>query len=82
VVERSGYLLSIYDDEDQKVRLLRSGADGYMISRSALANWLRAARPLLRRYQNGVDKAPVVRTGPLTVDLVLRTVTPDGRPHR
>jgi two-component system, OmpR family, KDP operon response regulator KdpE len=42
-----------------------------------LANWLRAA---LRRYQNRVDKAPVVRTGPLTVDLVLRTVTLDGRP--
>jgi two-component system, OmpR family, KDP operon response regulator KdpE len=73
-------VLSIYDDEDQKVRLLRSGADGYMIKPFGIGELAARCAAALRRYQNGVDKAPVVRTGPLTVDLVLRTVTLDGRP--
>jgi two-component system KDP operon response regulator KdpE len=33
----------------------------------------------LRRYHKGVDKNPVVQTGPLTVDLVTRSVTLHGQ---
>ena len=33
----------------------------------------------LRRYHKAVDKDPVVRTGPLTVDLVSRAVMLDGQ---
>jgi two-component system, OmpR family, KDP operon response regulator KdpE len=73
-------VLSIQVDEEQKVHLLRSGADDYMIKPFGIAELAARCEAALRRYHKAVDKDPVVRTGPLSIDLVNRAVTLDGRP--
>jgi two-component system KDP operon response regulator KdpE len=72
-------VLSIQADEEQKVHLLRSGADDYMAKPFGIAELAARCEAALRRYHKAVDKDPVVRTGPLTIDLVSRAVTLDGR---
>jgi two-component system, OmpR family, KDP operon response regulator KdpE len=72
-------VLSIQVDEEQKVHLLRSGADDYMVKPFGIAELAARCEAALRRYHKAVDKDPVVRTGPLTIDLVSRAVTLDGR---
>ena len=72
-------VLSIQVDEEQKVHLLRSGADDYMVKPFGIAELAARCEAALRRYHKTVDKDPVVRTGPLTVDLVSRAVTLDGQ---
>ena len=72
-------VLSIQVDEEQKVHLLRSGADDYMAKPFGIAELAARCEAALRRYHKAVDKDPVVRTGPLTIDLVSRAVTLDGR---
>jgi two-component system KDP operon response regulator KdpE len=72
-------VLSIQVDEEQKVHLLRSGADDYMSKPFGIAELAARCDAALRRYHKAVDKDPVVRTGPLTIDLVSRAVTLDGQ---
>jgi two-component system, OmpR family, KDP operon response regulator KdpE len=72
-------VLSVQVDEEQKVRLLRSGADDYITKPFGIAELAARCEVALRRYHKAIDKDPVVRTGPLTVDLVSRAVTLDGR---
>jgi two-component system, OmpR family, KDP operon response regulator KdpE len=72
-------VLSIQIDEEWKVHLLRSGADDYMIKPFGIAELAARCKAALRRYHKGIDKDPVVRIGPLTIDLVSRAVTLDGR---
>jgi two-component system, OmpR family, KDP operon response regulator KdpE len=72
-------VLSIQVDEEQKVHLLRSGADDYMIKPFGIAELAARCEAALRRYHKAVDKDPVVRTGPLSIDLVNRAVTLDGQ---
>jgi two-component system, OmpR family, KDP operon response regulator KdpE len=72
-------VLSIQVDEEQKVHLLRSGADDYMIKPFGIAELAARCEAALRRYHKAVDKDPVVRTGPLSIDLVNREVTLDGQ---
>jgi len=72
-------VLSIQAEEDQKVHLLRSGADDYMVKPFGIAELAARCEAALRRYHKAADKDPVVRTGPLTIDLVSRAVTLDGR---
>jgi len=72
-------VLSIQADEEQKVHLLRSGADDYMTKPYGIAELAARCEAALRRYHKATDKDPVVRTGPLTIDLVSRAVTLDGR---
>jgi two-component system KDP operon response regulator KdpE len=71
-------VLSIEMDEDQKVLLLRSGADDYMTKPFSVAELAARCEAALRRYHKAVDKDPVVRTGPLAIDLVTRAVTLHG----
>jgi two-component system KDP operon response regulator KdpE len=71
-------VLSIEVDEDQKVLLLRSGADDYMTKPFSVAELAARCEAALRRYHKAVDKDPVVRTGPLAIDLVTRAVTLHG----
>jgi two-component system, OmpR family, KDP operon response regulator KdpE len=71
--------LSIDDDEDHKVHFLRSGADDYMVKPCSIAELAARCDVALRRYHTAADKSPVLQTGPLTVDLVARAVTLDGR---
>jgi two-component system KDP operon response regulator KdpE len=72
-------VLSIEDDEDEKVRLLRSGADDYMTKPFGIAELAARCEAALRRYHKSIDKNPVVQTGPLTIDLVARSVTLNGQ---
>jgi two-component system KDP operon response regulator KdpE len=72
-------VVSIQVDEEKKVHLLRSGADDYMTKPFGIAELAARCDAALRRYHKIADKDPVVRTGPLTVDLVSRAVTLDGR---
>jgi two-component system, OmpR family, KDP operon response regulator KdpE len=72
-------VLSIEADKDHKVRFLRSGADDYIIKPFGVAELAARCDVALRRYHKAIDKDPVVRTGPLTIDLVSRAVTLDSR---
>jgi two-component system, OmpR family, KDP operon response regulator KdpE len=72
-------VLSIQADEEQKVHLLRSGADDYLVKPFGIAELAARCEAALRRYHKAIDKDSMVRTGPLTVDLVSRVVTLDGR---
>jgi two-component system, OmpR family, KDP operon response regulator KdpE len=72
-------ILSIQSDEEQKVLLLRNGADDYMTKPFGIAELAARCEAALRRYHKAVDKDPVVRTGPLTIDLVTRAVTLHGQ---
>jgi two-component system, OmpR family, KDP operon response regulator KdpE len=72
-------VLSIQVDEEQKVQLLRSGADDYVVKSFGIAELAARCEAALRRYHKAVGKDPVVQTGPLMVDLVSRAVTLDGR---
>jgi two-component system, OmpR family, KDP operon response regulator KdpE len=71
-------VLSIQAEEDEKVHFLRSGADDYVIKPFGIAELAARCEAALRRYQ-AVDKDPLVRTGPLTIDLVSRAVILDSR---
>jgi two-component system, OmpR family, KDP operon response regulator KdpE len=72
-------VLSIEAGEDHKVHFLRSGADDYMVKPFGIAELAARCDVALRRYHKAIDKDPVVRTGPLTIDLVSRAVTLDSR---
>jgi two-component system, OmpR family, KDP operon response regulator KdpE len=72
-------VLSIQADEERKVHLLHSGADDYLVKPFGIAELAARCEAALRRYHKAIDKDSVVRTGPLTVDLVSRVVTLDGR---
>jgi two-component system, OmpR family, KDP operon response regulator KdpE len=72
-------VLSVRSSEDEKVRLLELGADDYVVKPFGMAELLARARAALRRQVPGQQGDPVVRAGPLTIDLAARTVSIDGR---
>ena len=72
-------VLSIQSDEREKVRLLKLGADDYVVKPFGISELLARSEAALRRNLRSTNKEPVVRTGPLSVDLVSRAVTLDGR---
>jgi two-component system KDP operon response regulator KdpE len=72
-------ILSIRSEEEQKVQFLRAGADDYMTKPFGIAELAARCNAALRRYHKGVDKDPVVRTGPLSINLVTREVTLDNQ---
>lgn len=72
-------ILSIHSDEQEKVRLLKLGADDYVVKPFGIAELLARGEATLRRYVRSTDREPVVRTGPLSIDLVLRLVTLHGK---
>jgi two-component system, OmpR family, KDP operon response regulator KdpE len=72
-------ILSQQSEEEHKVGFLRNGADDYMTKPFGIAELAARCEAALRRYHEGAHKDPVVRTGPLAIDLVTREVTLDGR---
>jgi two-component system KDP operon response regulator KdpE len=72
-------VLSIDADEHEKVRLLRLGADDYVVKPFGISELLARCDAALRRHLRGTNRDPVVRAGPLSIDLVSRVVTLDGK---
>ena len=68
-------VLSIDSAEEQKVMLLKLGADDYIVKPFGIAELAARCEAALRRYHKSADKNPIVRTGDLVVDLVSRSVT-------
>jgi two-component system, OmpR family, KDP operon response regulator KdpE len=68
-------ILSIEAEEEQKVMLLKLGADDYIVKPFGVAELAARCEAALRRFHKSTDKDPIVRTGPLTIDLVSRAVT-------
>ncbi len=70
---------SARSDEVDRVVLLESGADDYVVKPFGLRELVARIRAVARRTSGGADAEPaVVRVGPLTVDDRRRSVTVDG----
>jgi len=68
-------ILSVAAGEDEKVRLLQAGADDYVVKPFGMAELLARSEAALRRYFKSATENPVVVAGPLSVDLVTRSVS-------
>jgi two-component system KDP operon response regulator KdpE len=68
-------ILSVVSSEDEKVRLLQAGADDYVVKPFGMAELLARSEAALRRYYKTATENPIVLAGPLSVDLVGRTVS-------
>ena len=68
-------ILSVVSNEDEKVRLLQAGADDYVVKPFGMAELLARSDAALRRYFKTATESPIVMAGPLSVDLVTRTVS-------
>ncbi|MBR0935743.1 response regulator [Bradyrhizobium jicamae] len=75
-------VLSVTSTEDEKVRLLRAGADDYVVKPFGMAELLARAEAALRRYLRSATRTAVISAGPLSIDLVSRTVFLDKRQMR
>lgn len=67
-------VLSVKSDELEKVRLLELGADDYVVKPFGMAELLARSHAALRRYVRSTSGEPVVKAGPLTIDLASRRV--------
>jgi two-component system KDP operon response regulator KdpE len=72
-------VLSIQSDEHEKVRLLKLGADDYVVKPFGISELLARGEAALRRHLRSTDRDPVVRAGSLSIDLVSRVVTLGGK---
>jgi len=68
-------ILSIESNEEEKVQLLKLGADDYVVKPFGIAELLARSEAALRRYFKSATENPVVVAGPLSVDLVGQTVS-------
>src|SRR6476620_5109880 len=68
-------ILSVVSNEDEKVRLLQAGADDSVVKPFGMAELLARSEAALRRYFKSATEDPVVLAGPLSIDLVSRTVS-------
>ena len=68
-------VLSVVSSEAEKVRLLQAGADDYVVKPFGMAELLARSEAALRRYFKSATENPIVVTGPLSIDLVSRTVS-------
>ena len=72
-------ILSVESSEEQKVRLLKMGADDYVVKPFGIAELLARSEAALRRYFKSSTESSVVVVGPLSVDLVTRSISLNGR---
>jgi two-component system KDP operon response regulator KdpE len=72
-------VLSIQSDEQEKVRLLKGGADDYVVKPFGISELLARSEAIVRRQMRSANREPVVKAGPLAVDLMSRMATLDGR---
>jgi two-component system KDP operon response regulator KdpE len=71
-------VLSVRSNEAEKVRLLEKGADDYVVKPFGMAELLARARAAMRRQVRVTSGEPVVKVGPLSIDLAARNVTLHG----
>ena len=71
-------VLSARVQEAEKVRALDAGADDYVTKPFGTEELLARIRAALRREQARRDEDPVIRAGPLTIDLLARRVEVNG----
>ncbi len=71
-------VLSVRSNESEKVRLLESGADDYVVKPFGMAELLARAHAAMRRQVRATTGEPVAKAGPLTVDLAARIVSLNG----
>jgi two-component system KDP operon response regulator KdpE len=67
-------ILSVEASEEQKVRLLKLGADDYVVKPFGIAELLARSESALRRYFKSSTESSIVLAGPLSIDLVTRSV--------
>jgi two-component system, OmpR family, KDP operon response regulator KdpE len=67
-------VLSVRSTEAQKVHLLELGADDYVVKPFGMAELLARVRVALRRQMRAASGEPIVKVGPLTIDLAARAV--------
>jgi two-component system, OmpR family, KDP operon response regulator KdpE len=72
-------VLSIQSNEQEKVRLLRLGADDYVVKPFGIAELLARSDAAMRRHLRGTNREPVVRAGALSIDLAARVVMLGGK---
>jgi two-component system KDP operon response regulator KdpE len=70
-------VLSAVSSESEKVRLLQAGADDYVVKPFGMSELLARSEAALRRYFKTATENPIVIAGPLSIDLVTRTVLLD-----
>ena len=71
-------VLSVRGSEAEKVRLLELGADDYVVKPFGMAELLARAHAAMRRQVRSSSGEPIVRAGPLSIDLAARFVTING----
>src|SRR5438105_10799303 len=62
-------VLSVRSNEAEKVRLLQIGADDYVVKPFGMAELLARAHAAMRRHVRDSSGEPLVRAGPLAIDL-------------
>ena len=67
-------VLSVRSSEAEKVKLLERGADDYVVKPFGMAELLARVRVALRRQMRAMSGEPIVKIGPLTIDLSARAV--------
>jgi two-component system KDP operon response regulator KdpE len=72
-------VLSIHADEHEKVRLLKLGADDYVVKPFGISELLARSDAALRRHVRSTNRDPVVRAGTLSIDLISRVVMLNGK---
>jgi two-component system KDP operon response regulator KdpE len=72
-------VLSARVQEAEKVRALDAGADDYVTKPFGTEELLARIRAALRREQARRDEDPIIRAGPLSIDLLARRVEVNGQ---
>lgn len=73
-------ILSVVAGEDEKVKLLRAGADHYVVKPFSMPELLARSEALLRRYFKAAAENAIVIAGPLSVNFITREVLLDEKP--
>jgi len=73
-------ILSVREDEAEKVAALDTGANDYVAKPFGAAELSARIRAVLRAHNGHVSSQPVLRCGDLTIDISRREVTAAGKP--
>jgi two-component system KDP operon response regulator KdpE len=73
-------VLTVRQEEREKVRLLDAGADDYVTKPFGVAELVARARALLRRFESKTAPAPILKWGDVELDVSARTIRRAGAP--